>query len=67
MTKPALTLYDKIRDLIEKEGYVISSEQGYPDSQMYLIAYNNQNIRVQVNVRNQISPPASIRKQFGLN
>ncbi len=65
--KPALTLYDKIRDLIEKESCIISSEQGYSDSQMFLTAYNNQNIRVQVNVRNQIRPPQKIRKQLGLN
>ena len=65
MTKPALTLYDKIRDLIEKEGYVISSEQGFPDlqnntwkeyilfkeaCQMYLTAWNY-DTRVQLNVK----------------
>ncbi len=66
MTKPALTLYDKIRDLIEKEGYIISSEQGFPDSCMYLTAWNH-DTRVQLNVRNGMRPPLKICKQLGLN
>lgn len=66
MKKPALTLYDKIRDLIEKEGYVISSEQGVPDCQMYLTAWNH-DTRVQLNVKNGMRPPLKIYKQLGLN
>jgi len=66
MTKSALTLYDKIRDLIEKESYVISSEQGFPDSCMYFTAWTR-NTRVQVNVNNTMKPPLKLHRQLGLN